>query len=241
MKYTQNHQTAEAASAYTKTYSSGYYKFQWELLESDLLARTVTNLLDKFECPISALDFACGTGRISAFLNEKFNLDVIGLDVSNEMLKLARRAHPRVKFLNSNLEDFCGRKFDLFFAFRFFLNAEPELRSKVLTNAHNIISEKGRIVFNIHINRKSLLGLAYRWRNCLLGRSVANTASVDEISTLLTLHGFHIDTIIYYSYLPRIGTVTDLVPKFCFLFLDALFKRLNFQPQCFLIVASKVK
>jgi ubiquinone/menaquinone biosynthesis C-methylase UbiE len=42
-------------------------------------------------------DIGCGPGRVAAFL-ARHGLDVVGVDVSSEMLAFARNAHPHIRF-----------------------------------------------------------------------------------------------------------------------------------------------
>lgn len=49
-------------------------------------------------------DLGCGPGRVAAFLARE-QLDVIGIDVSSELLVRARRAHPHVPFAQGRLDD----------------------------------------------------------------------------------------------------------------------------------------
>ncbi|MCU1370296.1 MAG: Methyltransferase type 11 [Ilumatobacteraceae bacterium] len=48
-------------------------------------------------------DIGCGPGRVAAFLASR-DLDVIGVDVSTEMLGHARRAHPEITFEEGRLD-----------------------------------------------------------------------------------------------------------------------------------------
>ncbi len=49
-------------------------------------------------------DLGCGTGRVTAFLAEA-GLDVVGVDLSPEMLAVARREHPGLRFSVGSLLD----------------------------------------------------------------------------------------------------------------------------------------
>jgi SAM-dependent methyltransferase len=49
-------------------------------------------------------DLGCGPGRVAAFLARE-GLDVIGLDVSSEMVAAARAAHAHVRFEQGQLDD----------------------------------------------------------------------------------------------------------------------------------------
>ena len=48
-------------------------------------------------------DVGCGPGRVAAFMTEH-GLDVIGLDVSQAMLAVARTAHPQIKLEEGRLD-----------------------------------------------------------------------------------------------------------------------------------------
>jgi SAM-dependent methyltransferase len=47
-------------------------------------------------------DVGCGPGRVAAFMAER-GLDVVGVDVSQEMLAVARNAHPHINFEKGQL------------------------------------------------------------------------------------------------------------------------------------------
>lgn len=62
----------------------------------------------------TALDFGCGIGRLSAALNDHFDR-VIGVDISSEMLRQARRNVPDAQFVqvkDDNLAMFKDGQFD---------------------------------------------------------------------------------------------------------------------------------
>ena len=48
-------------------------------------------------------DIGCGPGRVAAFMAER-GLDVVGVDVSQAMLAVARTAHPHIKFEEGQLD-----------------------------------------------------------------------------------------------------------------------------------------
>src|SRR5574338_799858 len=111
--------------------------------------------------PIDHLDFACGTGRILALLHERTRSST-GVDVSASMLVIARQNAPRAELIEGDLTrtDVLGaRRFDLITAFRFFPNAEPELRRDAIAALVARLADGGILVFNNHHN---LSGLVYR-------------------------------------------------------------------------------
>ena len=125
-------------------------------LERKLLRRLVLELFPT--SPPRYLDFACGTGRILAHLTP-FTKNAVGVDVSSSMLTVARRELPHVELIKADLtrdDRFGDRKFDLITAFRFFPNAEPELRADVFRVLVRHLSFKGVLIFNNHKNSGSL-------------------------------------------------------------------------------------
>ena len=113
-----------------------------------------------FPCySISHLDFACGTGRILKYLEGRTDSSV-GVDLSEEMLCMARKEVPQAEIIQADLtrEDVLGdRRFNLITAFRFFPNAQPELRMEAMHVLVKHLTDSGYIVFNNHLNSSSLL------------------------------------------------------------------------------------
>src|SRR5690606_15217698 len=89
----------------------------WEL-ERAALERIVAQT-----APASILDFACGTGRISSFLEERFpQMPIWGIDIAESMLELARQGARRTEYLQMSSSEaiahFGEKRFDLVVAFR---------------------------------------------------------------------------------------------------------------------------
>ena len=105
------------------------------------------------------LDFASGTGRVLAHLSEYVNSST-AVDISDSMLGVAKTHMPDARFLLGDItrEDLLKTDtFDLITAFRFFPNAEEELRMEVLAELVHRLKPQGFLVFNNHINSRSLL------------------------------------------------------------------------------------
>ena len=59
--------------------------------------------LIKRQTVVRVADVGCGPGRVAAFMAER-GLDVVGVDVSQAMLAVARTAHPHIKFEEGQLD-----------------------------------------------------------------------------------------------------------------------------------------
>ncbi len=105
--------------------------------------------------PRRILDVATGTGRIAGWLKSVVpSASVTGIDISESMLAVARESCPDVEFrvvdLLSELPDL--GQFDLITAFRFFPNADDQLRTHAARTIATLLAPGGRLVFNNHRN-----------------------------------------------------------------------------------------
>jgi predicted TPR repeat methyltransferase len=176
---------------YDETFSpelNPYRAMMWRLEQ-----RVLTAILHEHPASAQAslLDFACGTGRILRHVSGQV-ASATGVDVSPSMIEEARKAAPQAELIEADLtqQDSLGeRRFDLITAFRFFPNAEPELRRAVFLVLARHLAPHGLLVFNNHKNRNSLARRISR----LLGREVARgTMSHAEVEELMALAGLRI-------------------------------------------------
>ncbi|MDG6960881.1 MAG: methyltransferase domain-containing protein [Nitrososphaerota archaeon] len=86
------------------------------------------------------LDVACGTGRHIAFLRKDF--ECVGLDASEELLKVARRDVPGPEFHRGDMTDFSlGRRFDVvlcLFSSTGYIRTKNEIRRATLNFAKHM-------------------------------------------------------------------------------------------------------
>lgn len=106
------------------------------------------------------LDFACGTARITRTVST-FARESYGVDVSESMLEQARVKCPHVKFVQTDITRSAPDigKFSLITSFRFFGNAQQELREAVLRPLSNMLEPGGLLIINSHRNPNSLATL----------------------------------------------------------------------------------
>jgi len=150
--------------------------------------------------PIRLLDFACGSGRILALLEDGVQ-EAVGVDVSPSMIAIARRKSHKAQIIQGDLtrDDVLGdRRFDLITAFRFFPNAQPELRREVAKVLARHLERDGCLVFNNHMNTVSLLCRLER----LLRLGSSTGMAPAEIHDFLDPVGLVVDRIYGIGWLP---------------------------------------
>jgi SAM-dependent methyltransferase len=211
-QYRNNHLTRAQVESYGNTYSKGYFYNQWEYIEKPYLQGKFKSLLE--DGAKDYLDLACGRGRILS-LGGKYFDNTVGVDISGEMLKYARDACADAKLYQYNIGDIQEiGQFDVITLFRFFLNAEHEVKIQTLEKIKELLKPTGCFIANIHVNKRSPRGYAYRVRNHLGSKNLANTEGYDEIAELLDSIGIAVKEVFWHSYLPRIGLLTDPISKY---------------------------
>ncbi len=107
---------------------------------------------------MDALDFACGTGRLTELIQPYVN-SITGIDISEKMIQVAKEKKIKAEFnvLDITNNDYAPSKtYDIIFAFRFFLRAEDSLRKDVMLALRQHINKNGVLIFNVHDNPVSL-------------------------------------------------------------------------------------
>lgn len=128
--------------------------------ESEEKLPFVVSLLDqaRIKKGSKVLDLACGTGIISGVLHDRYGAEVLGLDISGEMIKIAMRKYEGkegVRFLQGDFYSAKGLgRFDYVIchnAFPHFLDVEA-----FLARAYDSLVEGGEIVVFHSLGRERL-------------------------------------------------------------------------------------
>ena len=193
ISYRDSHKYQAKGAEYEEYYQNkAWQKFLWSR-EQQILLR----ILEKYfaDRDIRLLDFACGTGRITEFLENHVKSST-GVDVSNSMLDVARKKLKRTEIIQADITTenvLRPGKFNLITAFRFFVNAEQELRSAAMKTLAELLDEEGYLVFNNHQNSGSpwirLRYAHYRKKN---PESVFNIMSIKQMKQLTEEAGLQI-------------------------------------------------
>lgn len=136
------------------------------------------------------LDFACGTGRVTATVTPLCKA-ALGVDISPSMLQVAGEKVPGASFQLADLTqgDPDLGTFDLITSFRFFGNAQDELREGAMRALVKRLRPGGFLVINSHRNPRALYSLLDR----LTGGDAGNMdLHLGKLRALLTRHGLRI-------------------------------------------------
>ncbi len=186
ISYTESHKYAGKGAEYEQYYQTQtWQRFLWSREQEILL-----KILNKYfaDRDVHLLDFACGTGRITALLENRVTTST-GVDVSGSMLAIAREKLKRTQIIKADItveNVLKPRKFNLITAFRFFLNAEPELRCATLRALVEVLDEDGYFIFNNHRNLGSpWTKLLYAHHRRKDPEGIFNVMSIREMEELV--------------------------------------------------------
>jgi len=149
------------------------------VLEQRILAEVLQTHFKSRE-EIRCLDFACGTGRLTQFIEPQVGAST-AVDISAPMLAVAAGKLRRTHLIQADLTTnniLAGQRFNLITAFRFFANAEPELRRTVMAVLADLLDSEGCLIFNNHHNLTSPYMLLSR----ILDDPLANTQRLRYMS-----------------------------------------------------------
>ena len=174
----------------------GWSNRVWQL-EKHILKEILSH-----EKKLEIMDFAAGTGRISQYLEELKIGSIVAVDTSEDMLSVAKKKLKKTKIVCSDITKGCSsselnKKFDLILAFRFFLNIDNNLRKSVMKKLGQMIKKDGKLIFNVHSNKHSIMSLKNIFRDRM------NTLSVSDVEKLLKCGGFKVQKIYSYGFIPH--------------------------------------
>ncbi len=219
--YRDSHKYASKGTEYETYYQAQpWQRFLWSR-ERQIILR----ILEKYfaDRDIHLLDFACGTGRITSLLEDRVKTST-GVDVSSSMLAIAREKLKRTEIIEADITSddvLKDRKFNLIMAFRFFVNAEPALRSTAINALAKLLSKDGYFIFNNHQSYGSpwikLLYMRHQQKN---PQGIFNVMTIDEMTRLVEDVGMEIVELypVGFFHPPKIAvpqTVTAIIEDVC--------------------------
>jgi len=139
MDFANCYQDVSRAGAYAKLeFANTYY----------LAYRDLPAILAEYVTGTTALDFGCGTGRSTRFL-QKLGFNVIGVDISEDMLQIARTSDPAGDYrfvAGDNFDALKAGSFDLVLSAFTFDNIPGALKARIFSDLGKLLTSNGTIV-----------------------------------------------------------------------------------------------
>lgn len=112
-----------------------------------------------------AIDIGCGNGRLASFLS-KLNVEYLGIDNSEELIKEAKRNNPNNKFLEADALGlpFKDNSFDKAFMIAVLHNIPSrDFKLKALKEAKRVLKNNGLLILTVwRLARKELISLSLK-------------------------------------------------------------------------------
>ncbi len=109
-------------------------------------------ILEKIPRKSKILDAGCGSGKpVAKFLSQK-GYQVIGIDISKELIKQARKNTPKTEFKIMSMYElkFPAKTFDAIVSFFAILHLEKSKVLKVFKRFHKVLKDKGYLLFSVN-------------------------------------------------------------------------------------------
>jgi ubiquinone/menaquinone biosynthesis C-methylase UbiE len=139
MNFVNCYQDVNRATAYASLEFANTYHLAFRDLPA-ILARHVTGT--------RALDFGCGTGRSTRFL-QKLGFRVTGVDISEDMLRIARATDLSGDFRlvpGDNLDEFAAASFDVVLSAFTFDNIPAAMKARIFRDLGKLLAPNGAII-----------------------------------------------------------------------------------------------
>lgn len=165
---------------------------QWtETVVPDLRAAALEPILEDIREDARVLDLGCGSGRpVAELLASKY--DYVGVDLSPEMIRVARTRAPEAEFEVANMTeiDFASRSFGAVVAFYSIIHVPRQLHSALFRSIRRWLAADGLLVANF-VTSDLEAGIEDDWLGS--GPMFWSGFGVDQNLALLEDAGFSLD------------------------------------------------
>ena len=138
--FINSYEDTKRAEAYARLEFAGTYQLAYR----DLPDIIFNNVQGK-----KAIDFGCGTGRSTRFL-QKLGFNVIGIDITGDMVKKAKEIDPKGDYRridDGNFNQFKKNYYDLVLSVFTFDNIPiRDKKVRILSKIRDLLNENGRII-----------------------------------------------------------------------------------------------
>jgi SAM-dependent methyltransferase len=131
---------------YNKTAEKLHEIFGLKKEESDIF-KLLNAFISRIPLAGRVLDAGCGNGAYSLFLSDKFK--VIGVDISEKQIELARRNAPNAEFFCEDMTkvEFPDEYFDGILSYYSIIHVPRDEHHELLSNFYRMLKVKGVVLF----------------------------------------------------------------------------------------------
>jgi ubiquinone/menaquinone biosynthesis C-methylase UbiE len=186
-------------NAYDRAAHSYAESFYHELYSKPLDVKLLDLFCDRVDPKFPVCEIGCGPGEISSYLKYK-GLDMIGIDISAEMIRIAKKLNPAIKFQTGDVFklDFSNNSFSGVLAPFLFVNHEFKEIRKGIKEINRVLISGGIFYMTFHTDGDRIAVEDFLVEQNPLEFIFLN---VDEVLELLINCGFEIiESIVRYPY-----------------------------------------
>jgi ubiquinone/menaquinone biosynthesis C-methylase UbiE len=141
---------------YDKTAENYADKFINELADKHLDQILLKAFCEQNKDKGKLIDFGCGPGQTTKFLFDNGFQNILGTDLSTEMVKVAKRYNPNIKFEQADLLrlNYADKSFGAAIAFYAIVHFDYNQIQRALIEVKRVLSDNGEFLFSFHIGNE---------------------------------------------------------------------------------------
>lgn len=171
-----------------------YFGDDWEFIED------INSFVAHFQDGATILDLGCGSGYVTNYLFSK-NMNAIGIDFSEEMIKIAKSKYPQLKFFIDNFVNienlFQENSIDGLIALYSLYFVPKEQFEDLLKSFSKVMKNGGKFLFVTQLGSgEDYISTPLMKENDVKDELYVNYYMKDELEEILKRNNFSIDYIV---------------------------------------------
>lgn len=137
---------------YSKEFCDIYNEYGWDYFSITMGDAILKYFQNNNKIIKSHLDLGCGVGTLCDFLYKK-RIKTIGIDISNDMIKLCKKKNNNINFFVSDMTKYISKeKYDLITLTCDVVNhiLEKDKLEMLFSNVYNMLNDDGYLIFDIY-------------------------------------------------------------------------------------------
>lgn len=150
------HQYKNVLDCYNKTAKAYAQNFYEELADKPFDRLMLQRLAQEHKNEGSFLDLGIGPGQTTQYLHQLGIKELIGTDLSPEMIKIAQELNPNIHFEVANILDlaYANNNFRAITAFYAIVHFNYDEIVQALSEIYRILQPKGQFLFSFHVGEE---------------------------------------------------------------------------------------